>query len=106
MFKSKLKKGDTVIVISGKSKGHIGKITKIITDKNRCIVEGAAIVNRHKKATSNEEKSQIIKKESSIHISNVSLYDKKNSEKIKIAFEIKDNKKVRINKKTKEAINA
>ncbi|MBL6621473.1 MAG: 50S ribosomal protein L24 [Rickettsiales bacterium] len=106
MFKSKLKKGDTVIVIAGKSKGHIGKITKIITASKRCIVEGAAIVNRHKRATSNEEKSQIIKKESSIHISNIAFYDQKQSKKVKIGYEFKDDKKIRINKKTKESINA
>jgi large subunit ribosomal protein L24 len=106
MIKFKIKKGDTAIVISGKYKGHIGKITKMIKDKNRCIIEGAGIVSKHKRATNNEEKSQIVKTESSIHISNIAFYDTKKSEKVKIGYKYEGDKKIRINRKTKEPINA
>lgn len=104
MFKTKLKKGDTVVVISGKHKGAKGKILKMIWKKERCIVEGVALVKRHKKATNNNEKSEIISKESSIHISNVLYFDNKNSKGVKLGYKIEDGKKIRVNRKTAESI--
>ena len=104
MLKTKLKKGDTVIVISGKHKGAKGKI-KSILKSNRCIIEGVALVKSHKKATEQNQKSEIIQKESSINLSNVLYFDNASSKGVKLGVKIEDNKKVRINKKTGEVVN-
>lgn len=106
MFKTKLKKGDNVFVISGKHKGSIGKITKMLSEKSRCLVEGVALVKRHQKATKQGEKSEIVTKESSIHISNVQFYDEKDKKKIKLSYKKDDEgKKVRINRSSGEVVN-
>ena len=103
-FKTKLKTGDTVIVISGKHKGAKGEIVSIMNKKNRCIVKGVALVKKHKKATQSDEKSEIITKESSINLSNVLYFDEKSSKGVKLGYRIEDKKKLRINKKTGEVI--
>lgn len=105
MLKTKLKKGDKVIVNSGKHKGSTGKIIKIITAKSRCIVEGVALVKRHQRATKQGEKSQIISKESSIHISNVQFCDE-NNKAVKLSYKNDEKgKKVRINRSSGEVVN-
>jgi large subunit ribosomal protein L24 len=101
----KIKVNDIVIVISGKYKNAKGKVLKIDRVKNRCIVEGIAIAKIHKKATSREEKSEIVKKEASVHVSNIAYFDSKSSKAVKLGYVIEDKKKFRINKKTKEKIN-
>jgi large subunit ribosomal protein L24 len=106
MFKSKLKKEDKVIVISGKHKGSTGKIKKIITKNNRCIIEGVAMVKKHQKATKQGEKSEIINKESSIHISNVQFYDEAAKKAVKLAYKKDESgKKVRYNRNSGEIVN-
>jgi large subunit ribosomal protein L24 len=67
----KLKRGDNVIVIAGKYKGHKGKVLVVDRAKNRVIVEGANMVMRHLKAGAGNQQSQIVKKEAPIHASNV-----------------------------------
>jgi large subunit ribosomal protein L24 len=74
--KSKIHKGDQVIVIAGKDKGKKGRVLRIITDKNRVLVEGIAFATKHKKP--NQQTGQqggIVKEEAAIHISNVMLMD-------------------------------
>ncbi len=104
MTKSKLKKGDQVIVISGKHKGAKGKITKMLPEKNRCYVEGVALVKKHKRATNQNEKSQIISKEASINLSNIMFFDDKNNQATKLGYKIEEGKKLRVSKKTGEVI--
>lgn len=104
MVKTKLKKGDPVIVISGKHKGAKGKLKSVLSKKNKCIIEGVALVKKHKRATQSDEKSEIINKESAIDLSNVLYFDEKASKGVKLGYRIEDNKKVRINKKTSEVI--
>jgi len=106
MFKTKLKKGDSVVVVSGKHKGATGKIKQMIADKSRCIVEGVALVKKHVRATQQGEKSQIVNKESSIHISNVLFLDEKTKKGVKLGYKLDDKgNKVRINRKTGEVVN-
>ena len=104
MFKTKLKKSDTVIVIAGKYKGVKGELLKIIPEKNRAIVKGVSLVKRHKKATDSNEKSEIISKESSVNLSNLSYFDKNSNKAVKLGYKFTDHKKVRVNKKTQEVI--
>ena len=71
MAKLKVKKGDNVVVISGKDRGKTGKITQIIPEKNRAVVEGVNIITKHQKPKGNKDKGGIIKKSAPMQISNL-----------------------------------
>ncbi|RYE05955.1 MAG: 50S ribosomal protein L24 [Rickettsiaceae bacterium] len=104
MQKFKVKKGDEVIVITGKDKGKKGKILKIITKLNRAIVSGINLVKKHTKPSQNSE-GGIIQKELSIHISNIACVDPKLNSATKIAIKTSiDGLKVRVAKKSGELI--
>jgi large subunit ribosomal protein L24 len=99
----KIKRGDTVIVISGKSKGLSGKVLKVITKNNRVIVEGANIVKKHVKRGV-DGKGRIIEKEAPIHISNVKLICPKCGKPTRVGFTFVDGEKKRFCKKCKQTI--
>jgi large subunit ribosomal protein L24 len=103
MKKIKIKTGDNVKVITGNNKGSEGKVLKIVSDKNRLIVEGINMVKKHMKPNAQNPKGGIIEKESSIHISNVSLLTP-SGETTKVGYRMNDNKKVRFSKKSNEVI--
>lgn len=97
MGKIRLKKGDEVIVISGKDKGKIGKILKVLRDKDRVIVEGVAVAKRHTKPSQANPQGGIIDKEMPIHVSNVMAYDAKNKKGSRLGYVIsEDGVKTRI----------
>ena len=98
-----IKVGDTVKVIAGDDKGSTGKVLKVIRNKNRVIVEGVAMVKKHNKPNSNNPKGGITEKESSIHISNVSLTTK-DGETPRVGYRVEDDKKVRYSVKNNEII--
>ncbi|WP_457639630.1 50S ribosomal protein L24 [Persephonella sp.] len=112
MVKTKLKKGDTVIVIAGKEKGKVGKIKQIIRNsdpnKVRVVIEGVNVGKKHLKKIEGIREGGIVEIERPIHISNVMYYDEKTGQRVKIGFRIKEegNKviKERINRKTGETI--
>ena len=93
--KFKIKKGDTVIVITGKDKGKTGNVTSVIKSNDRVIVDGVNIVNRHRKATQ-ESPGKIDEKEASIHISNVALLDSESGKATRVKYEFKDGIKRRL----------
>ena len=99
----KIKKDDMVVVISGKDKGTTGKVLKAMPKENRVIVEGVNVQTKHQKQT-RTEKAEIRHIEGPIDVSNVALYDTKSKEIIKIGYEDRDGKKVRINRKTGNVI--
>ena len=103
MKKIKIKTGDNVKVITGNNKGSEGKVLKIVSDKNRLIVEGINMVKKHMKPNAQNPQGGIIEKEASIHISNVSLLTP-SGETTKVGYRIDDNKKVRFSKKSNEVI--
>jgi len=70
-----IKKGDTVIVISGNAKGSQGRVLSVLRDKNKAIVEGINLISKHTKPNAASPQGGIIKKESPIHISNLMLID-------------------------------
>ena len=76
MPKLKIKKGDHVVVITGKDKGKKGEVLKVIPAENRAVVRGVAMVRRHQRQTAAQE-GGIITKEAAIHISNLALEDPK-----------------------------
>lgn len=99
----KIKKDDTVLVITGKDKGKKGKVLKTMPKENRVIVEGVNIQTKHKKQT-NQSRSEIKHQEGPINASNVMYYDKKSDAPTRIGFKVENDKKVRIAKKTGAAI--
>ena len=104
--KLKIKKGDTVIVISGNYKGKQGRVLTILKEKNRAIVEGINIITKHSKPTNDNPDGGIIKKESPINISNLMLIDPKSSEPTKVGRKKDDDGNlVRYSKKSGEVIN-
>ncbi len=99
----KIRKDDMVVVISGKDKGTTGKVLKAMPKENRVIVEGVNVQTKHQKQT-RTEKAEIRHIEGPVNVSNVALYDEKSKEIIKIGYEVRDGKKVRINRKTGNVI--
>ena len=98
---SKLKKGDTVIVIAGKDKGKTGEILQVLASENKVLVSGVNMATVHKKPTS-QTPGQRVKEEKPIHISNVAYAE--DGKPVKVGFEIADGKKVRISRKSKNKI--
>ncbi len=103
MTKLKIKTGDKVRVTAGDHKGQEGKVHVIFTEKNKAIVEGVNIISKHEKPSASNPQGGIVKKEAAIHISNLSLIDKKGNAS-KIGYRTEDEKKVRFSKKTNEVI--
>ena len=95
--KIKLKKGDEVIVLTGKDKGKTGKIVRVLPKKMKAIVSEINKVKKNNKPDNNQP-GGIIEKEMPIHISNLSFYDPELKKGTKIAYKFNDNKKIRINK--------
>jgi large subunit ribosomal protein L24 len=104
MIKLKVKKGDEVIVITGKYKGKKGRILKVFPTDNKIIVSGINLVKKHTKPSQTSE-GGIITKELPIHISNVAHIDPKTGKSTKVGFKILDDgSKVRVAKKSGEII--
>lgn len=100
-MKFHVKKGDLVKVISGNSKGKEGKITLMMPDKQRAIVEGVNMVTKHLKPTAQNPNGSIEKKEASIHISNLMVIDPSNGQPTRIGRKLNnDGKLQRFSKKT------
>ena len=103
MKKIKIKTGDNVKVITGNSKGSEGKVLKIVSEKNRLIVEGVNMVKKHMKPNAQNPQGGIIEKEAFLHISNVSLLTS-TGDTTKVGYRMDENKKVRFSKKSNEVI--
>ena len=105
MAKLHIKKGDTVIVLSGEDKGKTGKVLKVLVEKQPALVEGVNIVTKSSKPSAKNPQGGFVKVEAPIHISNLSLIDPKSGKPTRIAIKINDDgKKVRIAKKSGEEI--
>ena len=99
----RIKKDDMVIVITGKDKGKVGKVIKAIPKENRVIVEGVNVQTKHQKQTQNA-RAEIKHVEGPVDVSNVMYYDVKAKEPVKIGYDFKDGRKVRVNRKTRAII--
>lgn len=99
----RIKKDDMVIVITGKDKGKTGKVLKAMPKENRIIVEGVNIQTKHQKQTQTA-RAEIKHIEGPINVSNVMYYDTKAKEAVKIGYDFKDGRKVRVNRKTRAVI--
>jgi large subunit ribosomal protein L24 len=100
-----IKKGDTVMVISGESRGQKGRVLEVNRDKNRAIVEGVNMVSKHTKPNAKAPQGGILKKEAAIHVSNLMLVDPTSGKPTRIGRKLNDNNKlVRYSKKSGEEI--
>ena len=105
MSKLHIKKNDTVIVLTGEDKNKTGKVLKVLVDKNRAIVEGLNIVSKSTKPSAQNPQGGIVKKEASIHISNLSLIDPKSGKPTRVGIQKnEDGTKVRVSKRSGEVI--
>ncbi|MFC3885303.1 50S ribosomal protein L24 [Bacillus songklensis] len=99
-----VKKGDKVMVISGKDKGKQGVILEAYPKKNRVLVEGVNVVKKHSKPSQANPQGGIINKEAPIHVSNVMPLDPKTGEPTRVGYKVEDGKKVRVAKKSGEVL--
>ena len=106
MSKLHIKKGDTVRIIAGNSKGSEGKVIEVLIAKNRAIVEGVNMVSKHSKPNAANPQGGIVKQEAPIHISNLMLVDPKSGDSTRIGRKRDDKtgKLVRYSKKSGEVI--
>ena len=104
MAASKIKKGDKVVVLSGKDKGRTGEVVKAMPKEGKVIVSGINVHARHRKPTQLNPQGGIERKEAALHVSKVAIAtaDGKPS---RVRFEVRDGKKVRVAAKTGELIN-
>lgn len=102
---AKIKKGDNVIVLTGKDKGRKGTVVKVLPEDNRLVVAGINMVSRHTKPSQANPQGGIVRKEATIHASNVAIADPKTGEATRIGFKIEGDKKVRYAKKSGEVVN-
>ncbi len=106
MTKVKIKRGDQVLITTGKNKGSKGEVLEVIKKEGkdpRVVVAGANIVKKHVKPSASNPQGGIVEKEASIHISNVALMDK-NGKATKVGTKVEGDKKVRVAKSTGETL--
>ena len=101
---AKIKKGDRVVVLTGKEKGREGRVLKVMPKEQRLVVEGLNMVQRHTRATQADPQGGIKNKEAAIHVSNVAIVDS-NGKPTRVGFRVDGDKKVRVAKTTGEGIN-
>ncbi|WP_373721681.1 50S ribosomal protein L24 [Bacteroides heparinolyticus] len=99
----RIKKGDTVLVITGKDKGKKGKVLKAMPKENRVIVEGVNIQTKHQRQT-RTVRAEIKHQEGPIHVSNVMYFDSKAGAPTRLGVKIDGTEKVRVSKKSGEII--
>jgi large subunit ribosomal protein L24 len=101
---AKIKKGDKVVVLTGRSKGRSGEVIRVIPDENRAVVRGVNIVRRHQRQTASQE-GGVISKEAPIDLSNIAIADPKDGKPTRVGFKVLDGgKKVRVAKRSGEQI--
>jgi large subunit ribosomal protein L24 len=102
--KFKIKKGDRVVVITGRDKGRAGDVLRVLRDQNRLVVQGVNMVKRHTRQTPGQT-GGIVEKEGSIHISNVAIADPKSNKPARVGYKfLDDGKKVRFARGSGEVI--
>jgi len=101
--KFKIKKGDQVVVITGRDKGKKGEVLEVLRAQLRVRVQGVNMVKRHRRATQNDA-GGIISMEAPLHISNVAHVDPESGAATRVGFEVRDGEKVRVAKRSGKAL--
>jgi large subunit ribosomal protein L24 len=101
---AKIKKGDKVVVLTGRSKGRSGEVIQVMPKEHRALVRGVNLVRRHQKQTASQE-GGVISKEASIDLSNIAIADPKDGKPTRVGFKVLDDgRKVRFAKRSGEHI--
>jgi len=101
---AKIKKGDKVIVLTGRDKGKSGEVIEVRPAESRALVRGVNMVRRHQRQTAAQQ-GGIVSKEAPVHLSNLAIADPKDGKPTRIGFKfLKDGRKVRIARRSGEAI--
>jgi len=101
---AKIRKGDRVVVLTGKDKGREGAVVKVFPKESRVLVEGLNMVQRHTRPSQGDPQGGIKNKEAPLHVSNVAVVDSK-GKPTRVGFRMDGDKKVRFAKTTGEVIN-
>jgi large subunit ribosomal protein L24 len=104
MAAAKIRKGDTVVVLSGKDKGKTGEVIRSMPKENKVVVSGVNVHARHRKPSQTNPQGGIERKEAPLHVSNVAVADPKSGKATRVRFEERDGKKVRVAAKSGELI--
>ena len=104
MAAQKIKKGDKVVILSGKDKGRTGEVVKAMPKEGKVIVSGINVHARHRKPSQVIPQGGIERKEAPLHVSNVAIADPKTGAPTRVRFEERDGKKVRVAAKSGELI--
>ncbi len=104
MATAKIRKGDTVVVLSGKDKGRTGEVIRSMPKESKVLVSGINVHARHRKPTQLNPQGGIERKEAPLHISKVAVADPKTGKPSRVRFEERDGKKVRVAAKSGELI--
>jgi large subunit ribosomal protein L24 len=103
---AKIKKGDKVVVLTGRDSGRTGEVVQVMPKEDRALVRGVNLVKRHQRQTMNQE-GGIIQKEAPIHLSNLALADPKDGKPTRVGFKVLDDgRKVRFAKRSGDLIDA
>jgi large subunit ribosomal protein L24 len=105
MAAAKIRKGDTVVVLSGKDKGKTGEVIRSIPKDSKVVVSGVNVAARHRKPSQVNPQGGIERKEAPLHVSKVAIADPKTGKPSRVRFEERDGKKVRVAAKSGELIN-
>lgn len=105
MSAAKIKKGDKVVILSGKDKGRSGEVTRALPRDGKVVVSGINMIARHRKPSQNNPQGGIDRVEAPMHVSKVAIADPKTGKATRVRFEVKDGKKVRVAVKSGETIN-
>jgi len=101
----KIKKGDRVVVLSGKDKGKHGEVTRAMPKDGKVVVAGVNVITRHKKPSQANPQGGLERSEAPLHVSKVAIEDPKTGKATRVRFETRDGKKVRIAARSGELIN-
>ncbi|MEG1451954.1 50S ribosomal protein L24 [Brevundimonas sp.] len=100
---AKIKKGDNIVVLTGKDKGRTGTVLRVLPTENRVVVQGINMVQRHTRPTQADPQGGIKHKEASLHLSNVAIADA-NGKATRVGFKVEGDQKVRFAKSTGDVI--
>jgi large subunit ribosomal protein L24 len=105
-MKLKIKKGDKVVVITGRDKGKSGEVLRVLREENRVLVQGVNMIKRHTRPAAGQA-GGIVEKEAAVHVSNVAHIDPKSQKPTRVGYKILgDGRKVRFAKRSGEVLDA
>ena len=105
MSAAKIRKGDTVVILSGKDKGKTGEVVRSMPKDQKVVVAGVNVAVRHRKPSQVNPQGGLERREAPLHVSKVAVADPKTGKPTRVRFETRDGKKVRVAAKSGELIN-